>query len=137
MKILLFNEITTDFNHYDYPNKWVDEETGVVYYSYFKENDTEAIKRYVKFEKKVLKSWHNRLLICYENSKGKKTSQIKQIFRDEFDNEATDYPSYNGGFILEKIQNWSDDRGLLYFIHTNGRNMYKSVESKIPFLNIK
>ena len=132
-RILLFDgDVTTNFNYYDYSNKWVDEETGVEYYSYFEENDTEVIKRYVKFEKKVLKSWHNRLLICYKKSKGKKTVQIKQIFRDEFDNETTDYPSYDGGFILEKIQNWKNDRGLLYFIHTNGSIMYKSVESKIP-----
>lgn len=138
MKILLFNEITTDFNYYDYPNKWIDEETGVEYYSYFEENDTEAIKRYVEFEKKVLKSWHDRFFNCYKKSQGKKTSQIKKIFRDEFDNNATDYPSFDGGFILEKIQNWNDLAVfLLYFIHSNGMNICKSVESKIPFLNIK
>jgi len=136
MKILLFSEVTTNFNYHDYPNKWIDEETGVEYYSYFEENDTETIRQHVESEKRLLKSWHNTLLICYEKSKGKKTSQIKQIFRDEFDNEATDYPSYDGGFILEKIQNWSDDRGLLYFIHKNGTMMYKSIEWKMPFLKL-
>jgi len=146
-RILLFNgDVTTNFNHNDYSSKWLDEESGVEYYSYYEGNKTETIKEFVKFELKILKSWHNIFLKCYEMSQNKTKNKIQEIFRNNmgaynFVNEMgacnVDFASYNGGFILEEIANWSDDKeSLLYFINTNGKRLYKAIESKIPFLYI-
>ena len=137
-RILLFNvEVTTNFNHNDYPSKWLDEESGVEYYSYFEANKTETIKEFVEFELKNLKYWHDIFLKCYEMSQNKTKNKIQEIFRNGMGACNVDFASYDGGFILEKIANWSDDKeSLLYFINTNGKRLYKAIQLKIPFLNI-
>jgi hypothetical protein len=136
--ILLFNgEVTTNFNHNDYSSKWLDEESGVEYYSYFEANKTETIKKFVEFELKNLKYWHDIFFNCYEMSQNKTKNKIQEIFRNEMGSFNVDFASYDGGFILEKIANWSDDKeSLLYFINTNGKRLYKAIQSKIPLLNI-
>jgi len=144
-RILLFNgDVTTNFNHNDYSSKWLDEETGVEYYSYYKANKTETIKNFVKYELKYLEYWHDIFLKCYEMSQNKTKNKIQEIFRNKMGaynvenmGAYVDFASYDGGYILEKIANWSDDKeSLLYFINTNGKRLYKALQSKIPFLYI-
>jgi hypothetical protein len=146
-RILLFNgEVTTNFNHNDYSSKWLDEESGVEYYSYYEANKTETIKEFVEFELKNLKYWHDIFFICYEMSQNKTKNKIQEIFKNEMGSFNVDFgmgacnvdfASYDGGFILEKIANWSNDKeSLLYFINTNGKRLYKAIQLKIPLLNI-
>ena len=70
-------------------------------------------------------------------SQSKTKNKIQEIFKNEMGSFNVDFGSFDGGFILEKIANWSDDKeSLLYFINTNGKRLYKAIQLKIPLLNI-